>query len=213
MNGKSGDMSVEYAIKVLRCAKVTTPSMHGNPKYYGYQNKRFYDIARNMAINALKENEYLKAKIKTLEAEKKQSQNNIDTANSNDICCEAKKATKNVVEKAFFRAIRKDNHETVFGYYSYNPFMKRAEIFAYDDVQSYVYVVFPESVERYIGIHDKKGKMIFERDILQSDNGHLGQVVFEKGGFYKMSSEDGIKVFDKIFEDNETVVGHVEECF
>lgn len=91
--------------------------------------------------------------------------------------------------------------------------MKRAEILAYDDVQSYVYTVFPESVERYTRIHDKKGKMIFEGDILQADNGHLGQVVFEQGGFYKMYSKDGIKVFDKIFEDNETVIGHVETCF
>lgn len=55
--------------------------------------------------------------------------------------------------------------------------------------------------------------MIFEGDILQADNGHLGQVVFEKGGFYKMYSKNGIKVFDKIFEDNETVVGHVDACF
>lgn len=128
----------------------------------------------------------------------------------------AEKMMKNVVEKAFFRAIRKDNHEIVFGYYSYNPFMNRAEIFAYDDVQSYVYTVFPESVERYICLHDKKGKMIFEGDILQADDGHLGQVVFEKGGFYKMYSRDGTKVFDKIFEDNETVVGHVDffkTCF
>lgn len=212
MNGKHGDMSVEYAIKVLRCAKVTTPAMHGNPKYYGYQNQKFYDIARNMAINALKENEFLKSKIEALEAEKKQSETAVDSLNSNDTCCEAK-TTINVVEKAFFRAIRKDTHETVFGYYSYNPFMKKSEIFAYDDIQSYVYSVFPESVERYIGINDKKGKMIFEGDILQADNGHLGQVVFEKGGFYKMSSGDGIKVFDKIFEDNETVVGHIEGCF
>lgn len=55
MNGKPKDMDYKFAIKVLQSAKVDTPSMHGNPKRYGYQNQTFYDIARNMAIQALKE--------------------------------------------------------------------------------------------------------------------------------------------------------------
>lgn len=55
MNGKPRDMDYKFAIKVLNSAKVTTPSMHGNPKHYGYQNQTFYDIARQMAIQALKE--------------------------------------------------------------------------------------------------------------------------------------------------------------
>lgn len=55
MNGKSGDMDYKFAIKVLSCAKVETPPMHGNPKPYSYQNQRFYDIARKMATQALKE--------------------------------------------------------------------------------------------------------------------------------------------------------------
>ena len=55
MNGKPRDMDYKFAIKVLQSAKVDTPSMHGNPKRYGYQNQTFYDIARNMAVQALKE--------------------------------------------------------------------------------------------------------------------------------------------------------------
>lgn len=55
MNGKSRDMDYKFAIKVLSSTKVDTVSMHGNPKRYGYQNQTFYDIARNMAIQALKE--------------------------------------------------------------------------------------------------------------------------------------------------------------
>ncbi len=63
MNGKPRDMDYQFAIKVLSGAKVDLPSMHGNPKRYGYQNQTFYDIARNMAIRALKENEQLKAEL------------------------------------------------------------------------------------------------------------------------------------------------------
>lgn len=55
MNGKPRDMDYKFAIKVLSSTKVDTQSMHGNPKRYGYQNQYFYDIARNMAIQALKE--------------------------------------------------------------------------------------------------------------------------------------------------------------
>ena len=55
MKGKPRDMDYKFAIKVLQSAKVDTPSMHGNPKRYGCQNQTFYDIARNMAIQALKE--------------------------------------------------------------------------------------------------------------------------------------------------------------
>lgn len=55
MNGKTRDMDYKFAIEVLNSAKVETPSMHGNPKRYGYQNQTFYDIARRMAIEALKD--------------------------------------------------------------------------------------------------------------------------------------------------------------
>ena len=55
MNGKPRDMNYKFAIQVLQHAKVDTPAMSGNPKRYGYQNQYFYDIARSMAIQALKE--------------------------------------------------------------------------------------------------------------------------------------------------------------
>ena len=37
MNGKPKDMDYKFAIKVLQSAKVTLPSMHGNPKQFNYQ--------------------------------------------------------------------------------------------------------------------------------------------------------------------------------
>lgn len=52
MNGKARDMDYKFAIRVLSSAKVDTQSMCGVP---GCQNQYFYDIARNMAIQALKE--------------------------------------------------------------------------------------------------------------------------------------------------------------
>lgn len=55
MNGKPRDMSIDFAIKILAGTKVANNAVHGNPVRYGYQNQSFYNIARNMAIQALKE--------------------------------------------------------------------------------------------------------------------------------------------------------------
>lgn len=54
MNGKPKDMSIDFAIKILSSIKVANSAIHGNPIRYGYQNQTYYDIARNMAIQALK---------------------------------------------------------------------------------------------------------------------------------------------------------------
>lgn len=63
-----GDMSPEFAIRILQGAKVAPiPKIHGNPILYGYQNQKFYDIARKMAIAAIRENAALKERIRELE--------------------------------------------------------------------------------------------------------------------------------------------------
>ena len=63
-----GEMSIDFAIRVLRGARVVPiPNILGNPILYAYQNQKFYDIARSMAIQALKENTELKVQIRALE--------------------------------------------------------------------------------------------------------------------------------------------------
>ena len=66
-----------------------------------------------------------------------------------------------------YRGKRKDNSEWVEGYYSYNPFMKRAEIFSFDDVRCYVFEVIPETVGQYTEVNASGGKKIFEGDIIK----------------------------------------------
>jgi hypothetical protein len=56
VNGKPRHMNIDFAIKILRETKVASNhDVNGNPVRYGYQNQTYYDIARNMAVQALKE--------------------------------------------------------------------------------------------------------------------------------------------------------------
>lgn len=85
----------------------------------------------------------------------------------------------------------------LIGYCNYNPFFDRYEIISYDNIQSYVHIVVPETIGRFTGFYDNtkwedlsrdemseflhnkksdgtynnrddwKGRMIFENDILQ----------------------------------------------
>lgn len=67
--------------------------------------------------------------------------------------------------------------------------------------------VIPETVGQYTGITDKKGKRIFEGDILKADNGHIGYVTFYKGSFVKCCFCHAGSIND-IYSDNETVIGN-----
>jgi hypothetical protein len=53
VNGKSDNMSVDFAIKVLASTKVNVKDVPGS-RVGGRQTQTHYDIARQMAIKALR---------------------------------------------------------------------------------------------------------------------------------------------------------------
>lgn len=66
----------------------------------------------------------------------------------------------------------------------------------------------PETVGQYTGLTDSNGTKIFEGDILEANNGHIGWVVFRNGGFVKRCYCHP-KSFNIFWRDNETVVGNI----
>lgn len=97
-----------------------------------------------------------------------------------------------------FRAKRKDNGEWVYGYYAtqsnhacfqselkYTSFILKDEFMDWGLGGLAEYEVIPESVGQFTGLTDKKGKKIFEGDIVRYEtidrNGYDGiyKVVFE----------------------------------
>ena len=67
--------------------------------------------------------------------------------------------------------------------------------------------VTPQTVGQFTGIYDKNGVKIFEGDIVRTDNGHIGYVIFRYGSFVKECSCH-YKAF-RVYGDNETVIGNI----
>lgn len=89
------------------------------------------------------------------------------------------------MREILFRGKRKDNGEWVYGFYCYNPLMKRGEMFSFDAVRCYVYEVIPETIGQFTGLIDKNGTKIFEGDVVDilTENEEIGVVAYDDGGF------------------------------
>ena len=70
-----------------------------------------------------------------------------------------------------FRAQLLDNKEWIEGYY-YMDFKNDPEAFLLSKNDGIVYPVKPDTVFQFTGLTDKKGKRIFEGDIVNSDYGY-----------------------------------------
>jgi uncharacterized phage protein (TIGR01671 family) len=64
-------------------------------------------------------------------------------------------------------------------------------------------------VEQFTGLHDKNGKEIYEGDILQSDGGLVGKVVFDDGTF-SCRSKKLLFWSASSFEDD-LIIGNIHE--
>lgn len=71
--------------------------------------------------------------------------------------------------------------------------------------------VDPDTVGECINVPDKTGKLIFEGDIIQANNGSKTTVVFHCGGFHSYWDSGFGEYYGGIISEFKTVVGNIHD--
>ncbi|RKS00402.1 YopX family protein [Flavobacterium sp. 102] len=74
-----------------------------------------------------------------------------------------------------------------------------------------VFVVHENTVSQFINISDKKGKEVFEKDIIQTPNGDWGMIKYDGIGFGVTVSETHTCYYTVDFITNSEVVANIDD--
>ncbi len=125
-----------------------------------------------------------------------------------------------IMREILFRGKRTDNGEWVYG--SFIPDLLESlngqkvdwgfiKPISKEKEKKVMLKVYRKSVGQYTGLTDKNGKKIFEGDILETNSGSRGYVVFVNGNFARLHNQKWEWETIMIISDANAVIGNIHD--
>lgn len=125
-----------------------------------------------------------------------------------------------IMREILFRGKRTDNGEWVYG--SFIPDLLESlngqkvdwgfiKPISKEKEKKVMLKVYRKSVGQYTGLTDKNGKKIFEGDILETNSGSRGYVVFVNGNFARLHNQKWEWETIMIISDANVVIGNIHD--